>query len=78
LKELSDGIKGKTTVTETLGSDEYLYVEVADTLACVRLRPGTEVKADLPVWLFAKKEKMHFFDKDTEKNITSEIAQKYL
>ena len=77
LKELPGGAKGKTTVTETLGSDEYHYVEVADTLACVRLKPGTEVKADLLVWLFAPKEKMHFFDNKTQKNITSEISQKY-
>lgn len=78
LKEPADGIKGRTTVTETLGSDEYLYIEVADTLACVRLKPGTEIKGDLPIWLFAKKQKMHFFDKNTQKNITSEIVQKYL
>lgn len=70
LKESPESIKGKTTVTEMLGSDEYLYIEVADTLACVRLKPGTEVKGDLPIWLTAKKEKMHFFDKKSEKNIT--------
>lgn len=77
LRELPEGIKGKTTVTETLGSDEFLYIEVSDTLITARLKPGTEIKEDIPVWLTAKKEKMHFFDKRTQKNITPEIVQKY-
>jgi multiple sugar transport system ATP-binding protein len=76
LKEIPEGIKGKTTVTETLGSDEFLYIEVSDTLITARLKPGTEIKEDLPIWLTAKKEKMHFFDKKNQKNITSEISKK--
>jgi multiple sugar transport system ATP-binding protein len=77
LKEMPQGIKGKTTVTETLGSDEYLYIEVSDTLIVTRLKPGTQIKEDIPIWLTVEKEKMHFFDKNTQKNITPQISQKY-
>jgi multiple sugar transport system ATP-binding protein len=76
-KEIPQGIKGKTTVTETLGSDEYLYIEVADALIVARLKSRTQIKEDLPIWPTAKKDKMHFFDKKTQKNITRQISQKY-
>ena len=78
LKPIPEGIKGNTTVTETLGSDEYLYVEVEDTLVAVRLKPGTEIRENRPIWLTAEKKKIHFFDKKTQKNITSEISQKFI
>jgi multiple sugar transport system ATP-binding protein len=78
LKPIPEGIKGNTTVTETLGSDEYLYVEVEETLVAVRLKPGTELRENLPIWLTAEKEKIHFFDKKTQKNITAEISKKFI
>jgi ABC-type sugar transport system ATPase subunit len=78
LIELPQGIKGITTVLERLGSDEYLYVEAADTLIVTRVKPGIEIGIGVPVWLAPKKEKMHFFDNQTKKNITAEISSKYL
>ena len=76
--EQPQGIKGRTTVLERLGSDEYLYVEVADTLMVARLKPEMEIDIGVPIWLVPKKEKMHFFDSRTQKNITSEISSRYL
>ena len=77
LKPIPAGIKGNTTVTETLGSDEYLYVEIEDTLVAVRLKPGAEIRESLPIWLTSEKEKIHFFDKKTQKNITTKISKKF-
>ena len=76
--EEPQGIKGVTTVIEELGSDEYLYVEVADTLLVARVKPGMKIKTGVPIWLIPKKEKMHFFDGRTKRNITSEFSSKSL
>jgi multiple sugar transport system ATP-binding protein len=69
LTETKEGISGRSSVTETLGSDNYLYADISDLLISVRLKPGERIPEDNPVWLVAHKEKLHLFDKSTGKRV---------
>jgi len=69
LAETKDGIVGRSSVTETLGSDNYLYVDISDLLISVRLKPEEKIPEDKPVWLVARKEKHHLFDKSTGRRV---------
>ncbi len=69
LNETKDGILGKSSVTETLGSDNYLYVDISDLLISVRLKPEERIPEDKSVWLVAREEKLHLFAKSTGKRI---------
>jgi multiple sugar transport system ATP-binding protein len=69
LAETDEGILGKSSVTETLGSDNYLYVDLSDLLISVRLRPEEKIPEDKQLWLLPRKEKLHIFDKSTGKRI---------
>lgn len=64
LIQTEEGIPGKSSLTETSGSDNYLYVDLSDLLISVRLRPE-----DKRLWLLPRKEKLHLFDKSTGKRI---------
>jgi multiple sugar transport system ATP-binding protein len=65
LSRVDAGIWGRSSVTETLGSDSYLHVETSAGLVSVRLKPDDRIPADKPLWLVAHKEKLHLFDKST-------------
>lgn len=67
--ETKEGILGKSSVTETLGSDNYLYVDISDLLISVRLKPEERIPEDKPIWLIPRKEKLHLFDKSTGRRI---------
>ena len=69
LTETTDGIFGKSSVTETLGSDNYLYVDISDLLISVRLKPEERIPEDEPAWLVARKEKLHLFDESTGRRV---------
>jgi multiple sugar transport system ATP-binding protein len=69
LEENEKSIAGKSSVTETLGSDNYLYVDISDILISVRLQPDQKIPEDLAIWLVPNLEKMHIFDKSTGKRI---------
>lgn len=69
LTETKEGILGKSSVTETLGSDNYLYVDISDLLISVRLKPEERIPEDKPIWLIPRKEKLHLFDKSTGRRI---------
>ncbi len=69
LTETKDGILGKSSVTETLGSDNYLYVDISDLLISVRLKPEKRISEDTEVWLIPQKEQLHLFDKTTGQRI---------
>ncbi len=71
LTETGDGIPGRTSVTETLGSDNYLYVDISDLLIAVRLRPEESMPDDRQVWLIPRKQKLHLFDKPTGRRVQS-------
>jgi len=69
LKEGPDSIKGKSSVIETLGSDNYLYVEVSDILVSVRLKPEEKIGEGEDVWLVFEVKRVHKFDKGSGKRI---------
>jgi multiple sugar transport system ATP-binding protein len=69
LTETTDGIFGRSSVTETLGSDNYLYADISDLLISVRLKSEERVPENKRVWLVAHKEKLHLFEKSTGKRI---------
>jgi multiple sugar transport system ATP-binding protein len=65
LTETDEGIPGKSSITETLGSDNYLYVDISDMLISVRLRPEEKIAEDIKLWLVPRRERLHLFDKST-------------
>lgn len=68
-KEMPNSIKGRSIVIETLGSDNYLYVEVSDTLVSVRLKPEEKVLEGEEVWLVFEEKRIHRFDKGSGRRI---------
>jgi multiple sugar transport system ATP-binding protein len=69
LEKTEKSILGKSSVTETLGSDNYLYVDISDILISVRLKPEQKIPEDQTIWLVPNLEKIHIFDKQTGKRI---------
>jgi multiple sugar transport system ATP-binding protein len=69
LERKGKSILGKSSVTETLGSDNYLYADVSDILISVRLRPDQRIPEDQAIWLVPNLERIHVFDKLTGKRI---------
>ncbi len=69
LTETKDGIFGKSSVTETLGSDNYLYVDISDLLISIRLKPEERIPEEKPVWLIVREKKLHLFDKSTGRRV---------
>jgi len=68
-EETEKGIPGKSSVTETLGSDNYLYVDISDLLISVRLKPDQKIEEDQTIWLVPNLEKIHVFDKSTGRRV---------
>lgn len=68
-KEVPNSIKGRSIVIETLGSDNYLYVEVSDTLVSVRLKPEEKVLEGEEVWLVFEEKRIHKFLKSSGKRV---------
>ena len=54
-------------VTEPMGADVYVYIDIKGVLMTARVNPKTEAKSDKPITLFVNLEKLHSFDKETEK-----------
>ncbi len=65
LEKTEKSISGKSSVTETLGSDNYLYADISDLLICVRLKPDQQITEDRAIWLVPNLERIHIFDKST-------------
>ncbi|UCB52489.1 MAG: ABC transporter ATP-binding protein [Candidatus Zixiibacteriota bacterium] len=70
LSRIDAGIWGRSSVTETLGSDSYLHVDTSEGLVSVRLKSDQGILEDKPLWLVSHKEKLHLFDKSTGRRIT--------
>jgi multiple sugar transport system ATP-binding protein len=68
-QETKNSILGKSSVTETLGSDNYLYIDISDILISVRIKPDQKIPEDLTVWLVPNLEKIHIFDESTGRRI---------
>jgi len=69
LEKAEKSILGKSSVTETLGSDNYLYVDISDLLISVRLKPDQKIEEDQTIWLVPNLEKIHVFDKSTGRRV---------
>jgi multiple sugar transport system ATP-binding protein len=69
LEKTEKSISGKSSITETLGSDNYLYADISDLLISVRLKPNQKIPEEQPIWLVPNLEKIHIFDKSTGKRI---------
>jgi multiple sugar transport system ATP-binding protein len=69
LTQTDVGVSGRSSVTETLGSDNYLYVDISDALISVRLKPEEAVPEDRQVWLVSPRQKLHLFDKSTGRRV---------
>ncbi|MDH4222639.1 MAG: ABC transporter ATP-binding protein [candidate division Zixibacteria bacterium] len=67
--EVPDAVKGKSSITESLGSDNYLYVEVSDALVSMRLKPEEKIEEGKKIWLVFDKRKLHRFDKSTGRRV---------
>jgi multiple sugar transport system ATP-binding protein len=68
-QETKNSILGKISVTETLGSDNYLYIDISDILISVRIKPDQKIPENLTVWLVPNLEKIHIFDESTGRRI---------
>ncbi len=56
-------------VTELMGAETYLYAMIGDTQFTARVNPRTNAKAQAPITLAFDLNKIHIFDKETEKTI---------
>ena len=62
-------LKANVEVVEPMGSEVYLYIDVAGQTLTVRIDTDFEPAVNAPIVLDIDMEKVHFFDKDTEKTI---------
>ncbi|MCF0133529.1 MAG: sn-glycerol-3-phosphate ABC transporter ATP-binding protein UgpC, partial [Blautia sp.] len=74
-EDIEDGDNGVMSsvvnVYELLGSEVFLYFNVADTQITARVKPDTKAKAGSTVKFDFVMDKAHFFDKETEQVITN-------
>lgn len=63
--KMENGIEGITSVIETLGSDDYIDIEVAGEIVQIRISPENKYDMDKKVYITVKDEKLHFFNKKT-------------
>lgn len=54
-------------VTEPMGAEVYVYIGIEGMLMTARVNPRTKAKDGEPITLHVDLEKMHLFDKETEK-----------
>lgn len=64
-----DGIKSKVEVTELLGSETYVYVNIEGKELVLRVDPDIKMDIGQDISFEFRSEKIHLFDKETELNI---------
>nr|WP_144927697.1 ABC transporter ATP-binding protein [Paenibacillus bovis] len=64
LTPATNGIEGVSIITETLGSDDFVAVEVGKKLFSVRTEPGSNFPTDKKVYLTPAEDKLHLFNND--------------
>ncbi len=74
--ENQEGIGAKVEVTELLGSETYVHLKVEDKTIVARIEPSIMVRVDDNVKVSFDLEKIHVFDKDTEKAIFNKETMK--
>jgi multiple sugar transport system ATP-binding protein len=60
-------INALVEVTEPMGSEIYVYVDILGVLFTARVNPRSEAKVGQNIGLYVDVEKLHLFDKQTEK-----------
>ncbi len=63
------GIKAKIFVTELLGNEKHIHVHVQNELHTIKTEAGTRLKAGDTVSFLPQSNKVHLFDKETNKAI---------
>ena len=63
-------IEADVDVTELMGAETYLYLNVGDQKAIGRVDPSTKAGSGDHIKISCELDKIHFFDKDTEITIT--------
>lgn len=62
-------INAKVDVVEMLGAETYLYMTMGNTSLTARVNPRTKIRAGETVKLAIDANRIHMFDKDTERTI---------
>lgn len=62
----NNSLTGVTSIRETLGSDDYVTVEMGNILLTVRVEPEKFIPMDEKCYLKLKGNKMHLFNKDED------------
>ena len=77
LKEFPDGIvEANVEVTELMGAETYLYVNVEGNYLIARVAPTTTAKMGMDIDITFEPEKIYLFDKDTEQAIATIVRPK--
>lgn len=61
--------KGRVNFVEMLGSEKFIYLNVKDKEIITKLNTDEEIERGQEIELYMDDKKLHFFDKETEKNI---------
>lgn len=70
LESIPDGkVKAEVEVTEMMGNETYLYINIAGNSAIARVSPNTSAKPGDVIDITMDVTKMHIFDKETEQVI---------
>lgn len=64
-------LRAMVDVFEAMGSEVYLYLSMGKDLFVARVDPHTKAKVNQGMEIVLDTEKIHIFDKDTEKAVTS-------
>ena len=70
-KNTDNIIKAEVVVTELMGAEIYLYVNIGGTQVTARVEPTSTAKPGDVIDIAFDLDKIHIFDKDTEMTITN-------
>ena len=62
-------VEGEVTFLEMLGSEKYVYMKVKEHAILAKLYSDTQVTRGKAMTVYFDKEKIHFFDKESQHNI---------
>ncbi len=60
--ESADGFPAKVYVTELMGNETYVFLQLGQEKIIARTSPDTQLEIETPVWLSFDERKLHFFD----------------
>lgn len=71
LEKATDIIEAQVEVTELMGAEIYVYMTIEGESAIARVDPSSTAEAGEPIEIAFDVEKIHIFDKETERTITN-------